>query len=159
MSKRLPPKSDDLFRTVSRHSLAYVLCSISESFRHYDFDPIDLLIIYGTLNANVIKIMKDKKLDKQFGSINAVEPDHLKQGVSRAALSRFFNLPLETVRRRVERLRQKRILTEGRDGLIVTDGNSFKFGNNHELQMTNALLVKKLLRDLQAAGIFGPDDF
>ena len=159
MSKRLPPKSDDLFRTVSRHSLTYVLCSISESFRHYDFDPIDLLIIYGTLNANVIKIMKDKKLDKQFGSINAVEPDHLKQGVSRAALSRFFNLPLETVRRRVERLRQKRILTEDRDGLIVTDGNSFKFGNNHELQMTNALLVKKLLRDLQAAGIFGPDDF
>jgi hypothetical protein len=27
-----------LIRTVSRHSLAYMLCAASEMFRHYDFD-------------------------------------------------------------------------------------------------------------------------
>ena len=59
----------------------------------------------------------------------------------------------------VTRLRKRRILTEGSDGLIVTEGNAFEFGNNQQLQKTKALLVKKLLRDLQAVGIGGPKDF
>jgi hypothetical protein len=152
-------KSPDLVRTVSRHSLAYMLCSISELFRHYnDFDPLDLLIVHAILNANVINVMRDTELDKKFGSINAVEPDEIKQGVSRAALSRFLNLPIETIRRRVNRLKKRKILLEGSDGLIVAEKNAFKFGNNHELQKTNVVLVRKLLRDLKRAGISGPDD-
>lgn len=151
-------QSEDLIRAVSRHSLAYVLCSISELFRHYDFDPLDLLIIHAVLNANVINVMKDVELDKKYASINAVEPDNIKQGVSRAALSRFLNLPIETIRRRVDRLKKRAILSEVEDGLIVTEKNSFKFGNNHQLQTTNAVLVRKLLRDLRRAGINGPDD-
>ena len=40
-------KSDDLIRSVSRHTLAYMLCAMSEMFRHYtDFDPLDLLIVH-----------------------------------------------------------------------------------------------------------------
>lgn len=66
-----------------------MLCAASEMFRHYDFDPLDLMIIHAVLNANVLKIMKNPELDRQFGSIQAVEPDRIKQGVSRAALSRF----------------------------------------------------------------------
>jgi hypothetical protein len=31
--------------------------------------------------------------------------------------------------------------------------NQFKFGNNHELQKTNILLVRKFRRDLTEAGI------
>ncbi len=151
-------KAHDRARAVSRHSLAYVLCSISELFRHYNFEPLDLLIIHAVLNANVINVMKDAGLDKTFANLEAVEPDAVKQGVSRAALSRFLGLPLETVRRRVDRLKKREILLEGEDGLIVSGENQFKFGNNHELQMTNVLLVKKLLRDLRRAGITGPDD-
>src|ERR1700731_2639836 len=49
----------DRIRTISRHSLAYMLCAASEMFRHYDFDHIDLLIIHSVLNANVIHIMKN----------------------------------------------------------------------------------------------------
>jgi hypothetical protein len=151
--------SDDLTRTVSRHTLAYMLCSISEMFRHYrDFDPLDLLIIHNVMNANVINIMNDEALDKRFGSIHTVEPDAIKQGMSRAALSRFLNLPLETIRRRVTRLKKKGILAEEKSGLIVSEKNLFKFGNNHHLQNINIVLVRKLLRDLQRAGIKGPDD-
>lgn len=40
----------------------------------------------------------------------------------------------------------------------MTEQNAFKFGNNHELQKTNMLLLTKLLRDLKRAGINGPDD-
>jgi hypothetical protein len=152
-------KSDDLIRTVSRHTLAYMLCSISEMFRQYkDFDPLDLLIIHNVLNANVINVMSDEALDKRFASIHAVEPDEIKQGMSRAALSRFLNLPLETIRRRVTGLKKKGILDEEKSGLIVSQKNLFKFGNNHHLQNINIVLVRKLLRDLRRAGIKGPDD-
>lgn len=149
---------DDRTRTVSRHSLAYILCAISELFRTYDFDPLDLLIIHAVLNGNVINVMRDQELDKKFAGIDAVEPDAIKQGVSRAALSRFLNLPLETVRRRADRLRKLNILADGPDGLIVTEKNAHRFGNNHHLQTNNMVLMRKLLRDLQRAGIHGPDD-
>jgi hypothetical protein len=143
----------DLIRTVSRHSLAYLLCAASEMFRHYDFDPLDLMIIHAVLNANVLNVMKNPQLDRRFGSIEAVEPDEIKQGVSRAALSRFFGMPIETVRRRADRLKKEGIFRETDQGLIVTEANQFKFGNNHELQKTNILLVRKFLRDLTEAGV------
>jgi hypothetical protein len=130
-----------------------MLCAASEMFRHYDFDPMDLLLIHAVLNANVLNIMRDPKLDRRFGSVHTVEPDEIKQGVSRAALSRFLALPIETVRRRADRLKKEGILRETDHGLIVTEANQFKFGNNHELQKTNILLVRKFLRDLTEAGI------
>jgi hypothetical protein len=145
--------SADLIRTISRHSLAYMLCAASEMFRHYDFDHADLLIIHAVLNANVLNVMKDPDLDRRYGSLQTVEPDEIKQGVSRAALSRFLALPIETVRRRADRLKKKGILRDTDHGLIVTEGNQFKFGNNHELQKTNLLLVRKFLRDLTEAGV------
>ena len=145
--------ASDLIRTISRHSLAYMLCAASEMFRHYDFDHLDLLIIHAVLNANVLNVMKDPELDRRFGSVQTVEPDEIKQGVSRAALSRFLALPVETVRRRADRLKKEGVLRETDHGLIVTEANQFKFGNNHELQKTNMLLVRKFLRDLMEAGV------
>ncbi|WP_244436605.1 MULTISPECIES: hypothetical protein [unclassified Afipia] len=153
--KSLP---DDLVRAVSRHTLAYVLCSISELFRHYDFDPLDLLIVHAVLNVNVLNVMKDDALDKRFASIHATEPDAVKQGVSRATLSRFLNLPIETIRRRANQLKKREILAERDDGLFVSETNQFKFGNNHHLQRMNIIFVRKLLRDLARTGINGPDD-
>ena len=65
--------ASDLIRTVSRHSLAYILCAVSEMFRHYDFDPLDLIIVHAVLNANVLNVMKNPELDRRFGSVQAVE--------------------------------------------------------------------------------------
>lgn len=148
------PKSDgDRARMVSRHSLSYILCAISEMFRAYDFDPLDLLIVHSVLNANVVDIMRDEDLDRRLASIHAVEPDEMKRGVSRAALSRFLNLPLETIRRRVNVLKKRGIVAEVEEGLIISERNAFKFGNNHHLQTVNMHLVRKLLRDLKRAGL------
>src|ERR1700688_2813456 len=143
----------DLIRNVSRHSLAYFLCAPSEMFRHYDFEPLDLMIIHAVLNANVLNVMKNPELDRRLSSIEAVEQNEIKQGVSRAALSLFFGMPIETVRRRADRLKKESIFRETDQGLIVTEANQFKFGNNHELQKTNMLLVRKFLRDLTEAGV------
>jgi hypothetical protein len=151
--------NSDLIRAVSRHSVAYMLLSLSELFRHYDdFDPLDLLIVHAVLNANVINVMKDPDLDKRFSSIHAVEPDEIKLGVSRAALSRFLGLPLETVRRRVAQLIKREVLSDGTRGLIVLEANAYRFGNNHDLQTANIVLIRKLLRDLKRSGIDGPED-
>src|ERR1700694_2706126 len=90
MVNKLVDTASVLIRTVSRHFLAYMLCAASEMFRHYDFDPLDLLIIHAIMTANVLNVMKNPELDRRFGSVKAVEPDEIKQGVSRAALSRFF---------------------------------------------------------------------
>ncbi len=148
--------ASDRIRTISRHSLAYMLCAASEMFRHYDFDPMDLILIHAVLNANVLSIMKDPKLDRRLGSVETVEPDEIKQGVSRAALSRFLGIPIEPGRRRADRLKKEGVLREAEQGLIVTEANQYKFGNNHELQKTNILLVRKFLRDLTDAGIEVP---
>lgn len=148
--------ASDLIRTISRHSLAYMLCAASEMFRHYDFDPIDLIIIHAVLNANMLNIMKNPELDRRLGSVRSVEPDEIKQGVSRASLSRFLGMPVETVRRRADRLKKQGVLRETDQGLIVTEANQYKFGNNHELQKTNILLVRKFLRDLAEAGVEVP---
>jgi hypothetical protein len=60
-----------------------MLCAISEMFRHYvDFDPLDLLIVHAVLNSNVIHIMSNQVLDRRYSSIDAVEPDAIKQGLS-----------------------------------------------------------------------------
>ena len=88
-----------------------------------------------------------------------MEPDGIKQSVSRSGLSQFLSLPIETVRRRVNRLKKIGILSEIKGGLIVSQANSFRFGNNHKLQTTNVVLVKKLLRDLNRAGIRDPPIF
>ena len=56
-----------------------MLCAVSEMFRHYDFDHLDLIIIHAILNANVLNIMKSPELDRRFGSVQAVEPDEIKQ--------------------------------------------------------------------------------
>ena len=148
--------ASDMIRTISRHSLSYMLCAASEMFRHYGFDPIDLIIIHAVLNANMLNIMKNPELDRRLGSVTAVEPDEIKQGVSRAALSRFLGIPIETVRRRADRLKKEGILRETDHGLIVTEANQYKFGNNHELQKTNILLVRKFLRDLMEACVDVP---
>jgi DNA-binding IclR family transcriptional regulator len=68
-----------------------------------------------------------------------------------------LGIPIETVRRRADRLKKEGVLRETEHGLIVTDANQFKFGNNHELQKTNILLVRKFLRDLMEAGIEVPE--
>jgi hypothetical protein len=102
--------------------------------------------------------MRNLELDKKFGSIHSIEPDEIKQGISGAALSRFLNLPIETIRRRVDRLKKRNILSERKDGLIVSQKNGPKFADNHELQNMNVVLVRKLLRDLRRAGITGADD-
>ena len=143
----------DLVRTISRHTVAYILCFFSELFRHYDLDPLDMLLVHAVMNANSLTFIRNPELDRRFGSLHTVEPDDLKRGVSRAALARVLSLPMETVRRRVDQLKARGILSEPGRGLIVPEANPLNLGNNHELQKTNVILLRKMFRDLALAGV------
>lgn len=148
----------DRVRAIARHSLAYGFGLISEILRQYDLDPIDVLIVHAILNANVAPILNDPALDRQFASLGRSEPDLLKRGISRAALARFLNLPLETVRRRAAALKRRGVVCEREDGLIVPEGNEFGFGDKRRLQQTNIILLKRLLRGLGRVGISRLED-
>lgn len=51
--------ASDIIRTVSRHTLAYMLFSISEMFRNYDeFDPMDLQKTNMLLLTKVLRDLK-----------------------------------------------------------------------------------------------------
>jgi hypothetical protein len=53
-------------------------------------------------------------------------------------------------------LKKEGVLRETDHRLIVTEANQIKFGNNHELQKTNILLVRNFLWELTEAGIEMP---
>lgn len=58
----------------------------------------------------------------------------------------------------MDRLKDQKVLSEEKSGLIVGQDNRFRFGNKHELQMVSTLLVKKLLRDLRRVCVNGLDE-
>ncbi len=146
------PADQDQARLLSRHTLSYIILMISEMLNAYDLHTLDLLIIHAIMNTNVLTIMGDRDLDKAFASTAAIEPDSLKRGVSRTAVSRFLNMPNETVRRRTKYLVEQGILVQTDEGLIVTEANLFKFGNNPALQQSNFVLFRRLIKNLREAG-------
>lgn len=145
-------------RAISRISLSYILCCISEMLRRFDMDPLDILIVHTILNANVTKLIRDPHLNAEYGFIATEEPDEMRQGVTRSTVSRFLNLPFETIRRRIQVQLEKGILEERADGLIVVDPTHFLLGNDRKLHEVNILLLRKLLRDLSGIGIHGSKD-
>jgi hypothetical protein len=74
-------------------------------------------------------------------------------GISRNAISRLLNVPLETVRRRVAGLIDEGVLVEQADGLVFSQTNPLGIGNNPELYAFNIELLRQLFRHLKAAGI------
>ncbi|CCE01192.1 hypothetical protein [Bradyrhizobium sp. STM 3809] len=152
-------KPDDIpIRAISRHSVAYLLNSIGEILHHYKFNPLDVLILYTILHANSLKVIKDPTLDRKYGDYDTLEPDDIKQGISRSAVARYLNVPFETVRRRVETMIQKGLLTETRRGLIITQMNEYRLGSNYDIQRLNIRLLRRFLRDLSRLGIDSYED-
>lgn len=84
-------------------------------------------------------------------TVKAREPQ---PGISRNAVSRALNVPLETVRRRVAVLLKKRVIREHSGGLAVPDAWPLGALDNHaELLACNAQELRRLLVALKRQGI------
>ena len=114
-------------------------------------DPVDYLIAITVGSANVSHIDNDTTLSRQFAGL--IEPDSLRHGISRAAISRATMLPLETVRRRINRLLEIGIFLERDDGIILSAGNKYKVDARTDRMHAQARLVERMFRDLRARGV------
>lgn len=114
-------------------------------------DPVDYLIAITVGSANVSHIDNDASLSRQFAGL--IEPDSLRHGISRAAISRATMLPLETVRRRINRLLEIGIFLERDDGIILSAGNKYKVDARTDRMHAQARLVERMFRDLRARGV------
>jgi hypothetical protein len=112
-------------------------------------DPTDYLIAAVINSYNFAHIDTSSGLGLCSGAW--IEASWMRRGISRAAVSRILHIPLETVRRRINRLIEKGILIERRDGIIVAgEGN---FDGRPGRARFNAELVERLIGEIHARGI------
>ncbi len=136
-------KPDDA-NVASRLSIAYMMAVASEVLRRFPVDMLDLLLITTIANLNLMGAGGGD-------SLSDAAPERV--GVSRNAVSRVLNVPLETVRRRIAGLIDKKILMERPDGIVFSPDNPIGLGNNADIADLNLDLLRQLFRGLKAHGI------
>lgn len=134
-------------RIAGRLSVAYMMALAGEVLRRFPLDMLDLLLITTIANLNLAGPSRDGPAEDRLA-----DPVPERYGVSRNAVSRAVNVPLETVRRRVAALIDKKILVERSDGIVFAPDNPIGLGNM-ELSEFNLDLLRQLFRSLKTHGI------
>ncbi len=117
---------------IAHHAIAYIVTFVGEVLRTTSLDVLDVLITLTISSANA----------------------EARPGMSRSAISRALDVPLETVRRRDGVLLEKRVIRERSEGLFVPELSPLGALDNHaELLALNAGAVRRLFRDLKATGV------
>ena len=141
-------------KIVSRAAIQFLLNLLGDAAQTPDelrLDPIDYIIAIAVGSANVSHIDNDPALSRQYAG--QVEPDSMRRGISRAGVSRATNLPLETVRRRINNLIEIGVLKEREDGIILSSTNPYRIGVRRDLMHRHAQLVDRMVRDIRARGV------
>jgi hypothetical protein len=134
-------------RLAGRLSIAYMMAITAEVLRVTSLDFLDVLLVTAIANVNASPPPPDARRARGYS------PSAGATGISRNAVSRLLNIPLETVRRRVGSLLQKGVLIEQPDGLVFTPNNAVGLGDNAALNAFNLERLRDLFRGLKAAGI------
>ena len=147
-------QQDERVKIISRAATRFLLNLLADAAQTPEdlkLDPIDYIIAIAVGSANVSHIDNDAALSRQYAGL--VEPDSMRRGISRAAVSRATNLPLETVRRRINKLIEVGVLKEREDGIILSATNSHRVGVRRDLMHRHAQLVDRMVRDIRARGV------
>jgi len=128
------------YRLIGRLSITYVMGVVTEVLRNSPLDFLDLLIVTAVSDAN-------------HKPLPGTEARGELRGISRNAVSRRLNVPLETVRRRVAGLIKQNVLREQPDGLVFSSANDVRLGSNAELDAANYKMLRQLFRELKAQGV------
>lgn len=80
---------------------------------------MDSLIVVAVLQANVTPVFKDPGLQQRYGTLDAPPPDDVRRPIGLRRLAESLDLPLETTRRRVNRLDEQGVLAATPDGVLV----------------------------------------
>ena len=110
-----------------------------------------LSIILTIDTQNVAHVHDDPKISMRYAALS--EPDWIRRGVSRAEVSRITQIPLETVRRRINRLIEMGVLADRKDGVIVPESNRMAAASRRRKMHINTQLIERLISDLDARGV------
>ncbi len=139
-------------RVAGALSTAYVVAIAGEVLRSFPLDFLDLLLVYTIASGNVPRPPALPQTPaRRRRRVAAPLPERV--GISRNAVSRALNVPLETVRRRVAVLVHKKVLNEQADGLIFAADNPLGLGRNPRVAEVNLGLLRQLFHGLKANGI------
>lgn len=144
-------------KVISRNAVRFLLNMMGDLMRTTGadrLDPLDILIALAVGSANVSHIDRDPELARKYAG--QIEPDSERRGISRAAISRATQIPLETVRRRMNALIELGILQENDTGVILSSTNRLKLGVRTDFMHIQAQLVSRLYSDLKAGGVSFP---
>lgn len=147
-------QQDERVKIISRAATRFLLNLLGDAAQmpeQLKLDPIDYIIAIAVGSANVSHIDNDPSLSRQYAGL--IEPDSMRRGISRAAVSRATNLPLETVRRRINHLIDIDVLKEREDGIILSSANPHRVGVRRDLMHRHAQLVDRMVRDIRARGV------
>ena len=141
------PSDAEIARSAGTLSIGYAVAMAGELLHAFPLDFLDLMLVFAIASANVMRSPADKAGGKQSGPL----PDRI--GISRNAVSRALNIPLETVRRRIGNLLAKKVLVEQADGLVLSPDNPIGLGNNAQLAAVNVAHLRRLFAGLKAIGL------
>ena len=147
-------QQEERIKIMSRAAIRFLLNLLGDAAQmpeELKLDPIDYIIAIAVGSANVSHIDNDPALSRQYAGL--VEPDTMRRGISRAAVSRATNLPLETVRRRINHLIEIGVLKEREDGIILSSTNNHRVGVRRDLMHRHAQLVDRMVREIRARGV------
>jgi hypothetical protein len=137
-------------RIAGQLAMSYMMAVAGEFLRRFPIDFLDLLLVTAIANINVSAAPAKPP---RRGRKRTQAPAPERTGISRNAVSRMLNVPLETVRRRVGGLIEKGVLAEQADGLVFSQKNPLGIGNNTDIATFNLGLLRQLFRDLKAVEI------
>ncbi len=144
----MPDASDA--RVAGALSVAYMMAIAGKVLRTFPLDFLDLLLVTTIANFNTAPSASAPAKKRRPAKYAAPA---VRIGISRNAVSRALNVPLETVRRRVAGLIRQGVLLEQSDGLAFAPDNPIGLGNNAELNAFNLEMLRVLFRGLKANGI------
>ena len=144
MSTKSAAAEADAARSAANLSIGYVVAMAGEMLHAFPIDLLDLLLVFTVASANAAP-PQDPPPRKGAAA--------QRTGISRNAVSRALNLPLETVRRRIGNLIAKKVFIEQADGLVFAQDNPLGLGSNAQLATVNLEHLRQLFRGLKAIGL------
>ena len=145
MSTKSGAAETDAARIAANLSIGYVVAMAGEMLHAFPLDFLDLLLVFTITSANAAPPADGKAPHKS----TALQ----RTGISRNAVSRALNLPLETVRRRIGKLVKRKVLFEQADGLVFSPDNPLGLGDNARIAAVNLEHLRQLFRGLKAIGL------
>ena len=147
------PRPPDVRLHVGRLSGRYFLSLQDRLSKGLNLELLAGLVLMAIITANTQELRRNQRLAQEFGAMDDVPPDGMRQAVSVYAVSKTLHLPYETARRYVAALIEAGYCVRMPGGGVVVPGRvQFETGFM-KMMMSNREAVDTFLVELAAVGV------